>query len=79
MAKIIVYDQVGMSAINRCDRCRAQAHVEVILPDGKGKLLFCIHHADKAWQGLLALDDAVIHDHHPYFEAQQKGVTSDRR
>ena len=32
-----------MSAAHRCDRCRAQAYVRVLLPRRR-ELLFCAHH-----------------------------------
>ena len=32
-----------LTAIDRCDRCGAQAYVRVALPTG-GELLFCGHH-----------------------------------
>ena len=32
-----------LSALDRCDRCGAQAYVRVVLPSGE--LLFCGHHA----------------------------------
>jgi hypothetical protein len=34
----------GLSAIDRCDRCGAQAYVRVEL-SGDAELLFCAHHA----------------------------------
>jgi hypothetical protein len=34
----------GLSAIDRCDRCGAQAYVRVEL-NGGTELLFCAHHA----------------------------------
>ena len=34
----------GLSAIDRCDRCGAQAYVRVELA-GNAELLFCAHHA----------------------------------
>ena len=34
----------GLSAIDRCDRCGAQAYVRVELAGG-AELLFCAHHA----------------------------------
>ena len=49
----------ALTAMDRCDRCNAQAYVRVTLP--KGELLFCGHHArahSDAYQG-LALS---IHD-----------------
>lgn len=33
----------GLSAMDRCDRCNAQAYVRVVLPAGMD-LLFCAHH-----------------------------------
>jgi hypothetical protein len=33
-----------LTAQDRCDRCRASAHVRALLPDGN-ELLFCRHHA----------------------------------
>ncbi|RLV49473.1 hypothetical protein D9V37_05895 [Nocardioides mangrovicus] len=33
-----------LSAVDRCDRCGAQAYLRVMLPGG-GELLFCAHHA----------------------------------
>jgi len=49
----------SLTALDRCDRCNAQAYVRVTLP--KGELLFCGHHArahSAAYQG-IALS---IHD-----------------
>jgi len=34
----------GLSAVDRCDRCGAQAYVRVELAGG-AELLFCAHHA----------------------------------
>ena len=34
----------ALTAVDRCDRCAAQAYVRVRLPAG-GELLFCAHHA----------------------------------
>ena len=34
----------GLSAVDRCDRCGAQAYVRVELA-GDAELLFCAHHA----------------------------------
>jgi hypothetical protein len=49
-----------LTAIDRCDRCGAQAYVRVVL--GGGELLFCAHHGKKYNDGLakVALE---IHDH----------------
>lgn len=34
----------ALTALDRCDRCSAQARVRAVLPGG-GDLLFCRHHA----------------------------------
>lgn len=41
-AQLFEYDQCGMSAESRCDRCGGQAWGEAVMKDGK--LLFCAHH-----------------------------------
>ena len=41
----------GLSATDRCDRCNAQAYVQVVLPAGTD-LLFCAHHWS-AYEGNL--------------------------
>ena len=35
----------ALTALDRCDRCGAQAYLRVILPSG-GELMFCAHHAN---------------------------------
>ena len=49
-----------LSAVDRCDRCGAQAYVQVEL-DAGGELLFCAHqarqHADKLREVALLIHD----------------------
>ncbi|NUS01999.1 MAG: hypothetical protein HOV97_05480 [Nonomuraea sp.] len=54
----------SMRADQRCDRCGAQAYVEVALGSG-GTLLFCAHHGTDHWDVLMAKPDAMIADHRP--------------
>jgi len=49
-----------LSALDRCDRCGAQAYVRVELVNG-GELLFCAHHA-RAHEEKLQQVAATIHD-----------------
>ncbi|MCO1339241.1 hypothetical protein BJH93_10105 [Kocuria polaris] len=35
----------GLTAVDRCDRCGAQAYVRAVLATSGGELLFCAHHA----------------------------------
>ena len=48
------------TALDRCDRCGAQAYVRVELTNG-GELLFCAHHAREHAEKLQAVA-AAIHD-----------------
>jgi hypothetical protein len=34
-----------LTALDRCDRCGAQAYVRAVLGSSGGELLFCAHHA----------------------------------
>lgn len=34
-----------LNALDRCDRCGAQAYVRAVLASTSGELLFCAHHA----------------------------------
>ena len=49
-----------LTAADRCDRCRAQAYVRVVLTSG-GELLFCAHHgrahAEKLRQVAASITD----------------------
>jgi len=54
-----VNDQLTLStaeltAVDRCDRCGAQAYVRALLPSG-GELLFCGHHGKEYASGLRAV------------------------
>jgi hypothetical protein len=50
----------GLSAIDRCDRCGAQAYVRVEL-SGNAELLFCAHHARQHEEKLREVA-ITIHD-----------------
>jgi hypothetical protein len=50
----------GLSAVDRCDRCGAQAYVRVELAGG-AELLFCAHHA-RQHEDKLREVATVIHD-----------------
>lgn len=49
-----------LSAVDRCDRCRAQAYVRVLLPS-RLELLFCAHH-NRQYASALAKIAVEIHD-----------------
>ena len=49
-----------LTAVDRCDRCGAQAYIRVMLTTG-GELLFCGHHGRQYDNGLRKIA-ADIHD-----------------
>ena len=49
-----------LTALDRCDRCGAQAYLRVTLNSG-GELLFCAHHGKKYEESLRPIA-ADIHD-----------------
>jgi hypothetical protein len=55
------WDLAGtLTAMDRCDRCGAQAYVWALLPDGL-ELLFCAHH-DRQHRSALTRIAVGIHD-----------------
>ena len=50
----------SLNALDRCDRCGAQAYLRVTLASG-GELLFCAHHGKKYEENLRSIA-AQIHD-----------------
>lgn len=75
MAHIIEVTDSGMRAHERCDRCGAQAYVEVAL-GADGTLLFCAHHAGEGWDKLSKMD-AIIADHRPYLATLDERLKRD--
>lgn len=53
-------DAATLTALDRCDRCGAQAYVRVTLDSGSD-LLFCAHHA-RAYESKLREVAADFHD-----------------
>lgn len=51
MTENIVLDSTPLNALDRCDRCGAQAYVRALMANGF-ELLFCGHHAKKYQEGL---------------------------
>ncbi len=43
MNEQVILESTPLNALDRCDRCGAQAYVRAILLNG-GELLFCAHH-----------------------------------
>ncbi len=51
MTEQLILEPTPLSAVDRCDRCGAQAYVRAMLLNG-GELLFCAHHAKEYAEGL---------------------------
>lgn len=51
MTEQVVLEATPLAAIDRCDRCGAQAYVRAVLLSGN-ELLFCAHHAKEYAEGL---------------------------
>jgi hypothetical protein len=51
---------IPLTAVDRCDRCGAQAYFRVVLASG-GELLFCAHHGNRYSTDLRKVA-AEIHD-----------------
>ena len=60
MSEQVILETTSLTAVDRCDRCGAQAYVRATLLNG-GELLFCGHHAKEYAEGLkkvtLKIDD----------------------
>jgi hypothetical protein len=53
----------ALSAVDRCDRCGAQAYLRVELQSG-GELLFCAHHAREHGDKLREIAANVVDETH---------------
>lgn len=53
----------SLTALDRCDRCGAQAYLRVELQSG-GELLFCAHHAREHGDKLKEVAVAVVDETH---------------
>jgi hypothetical protein len=56
----MLLESVPLNALDRCDRCGAQAYVRAVLLNG-GELMFCAHHGKEYAEKLKPIA-AKIHD-----------------
>ena len=54
MTEQMILETTPLNAVDRCDRCGAQAYVRAVLLNG-GELLFCGHHAKEYAEGLKSV------------------------
>ena len=60
MTEQVILESTPLNALDRCDRCGAQAYVRATLVTG-GELMFCAHHG-KEYAGKLKAVAAAIQD-----------------
>ena len=52
-------ESVPLNALDRCDRCGAQAYVRAVLLSG-GELMFCAHHGKEYAEKLKSVAATII-------------------
>ena len=52
-------ESVPLNALDRCDRCGAQAYVRAVLLTG-GELMFCAHHGKEYAEKLKSVSARII-------------------
>ena len=52
-------ESVPLNALDRCDRCGAQAYVRAVLLNG-GELMFCAHHGKEYAEKLKGVAAKII-------------------
>ena len=59
MTEQMILETTPLNAVDRCDRCGAQAYVRAVLLSG-GELLFCGHHAKEYAEKLKVVAAKII-------------------
>lgn len=54
MTEQVLLESTPLNALDRCDRCGAQAYVRAVLATG-GELMFCAHHGKEYAEKLAAV------------------------
>ena len=58
MTEQVILESTPLNALDRCDRCGAQAYVRATLVTG-GELMFCAHHGKEYAEKLKAVAGAI--------------------
>ena len=74
MSEQVILEATPLNAVDRCDRCGAQAYVRATLLNG-GELLFCGHHGKEYAEKLKSVSRSIQDETARLVEADQ--VTSD--
>ena len=59
MTDQLMLEAVPLNALDRCDRCGAQAYVRAVLLNG-GELMFCAHHGKEYAEKLRSLEATIV-------------------
>ena len=59
MSEQLMLQSVPLNALDRCDRCGAQAYVRAMLLNG-GELMFCAHHGKEYAEKLKSVAAKII-------------------
>ena len=59
MSEQLMLQSVPLNALDRCDRCGAQAYVRAVLLNG-GELMFCAHHGKEYAEKLKTVAAKII-------------------
>ena len=54
MTEQVLLESTPLNALDRCDKCGAQAYVRAVLATG-GELMFCAHHGKEYAEKLAAV------------------------
>ncbi len=68
MSEQVMLESVPLNALDRCDRCGAQAYVRAVLLNG-GELTFCAHHGKEYAEKLKTVAAKIIDESEKLVEA----------
>ena len=68
MSEQLMLQSVPLNALDRCDRCGAQAYVRAVLLNG-GELTFCAHHGKEYAEKLKTVAAKIIDESEKLIEA----------
>ncbi len=69
MTEQLILETTPLNAVDRCDRCGAQAYVRATLLSG-GELLFCAHHAKEYSEGLKNVAKEIYDESNKLVESE---------
>lgn len=71
LTRVYEHARSGLTNVDRCDRCGAQAYFRVAF-DSRLVLLLCAHHATRHFNAIVLSDPLVIDDYRPFLAEQER-------